>query len=408
MSGNQPATADIRPRPRSVVVLTPWFPNRPNDSRFTYIYDSAAALARRGVAVHVLVCRPFTSPLVGYFTPERMPGTIELAAFGELAGIATVHYLGLPRGWLRPLTNSLMFRRICPVLKSLALRSGAELIHAQTEGMAPVAAAVAAQLGLPSVVTVHGLNTDPHFLHAPRQRAMFRRAMGTMDRVILVGEPLRPFFSALVGGDDHFRVVHNGARLPADPDRAAILRYCEPTRFISVSNLQEGKGIDIALRALAMARDEGLVHWDYTIVGDGGEHRALAELAWSLGLTEQVRFLGEQPHERIYGLLCQADVFILPSYREAFGIAYLEAMAAGLVTIGTRGQGPEAFIEHGKSGFLVEPRSPRSVADCILGIAARPEAARQVAAAGADLVWNRFTWDAHASRLLEVYQELVG
>lgn len=393
---------------RSVVVLTPWFPSRPNDPKYTYIYDSAAALARRGLTVHVLVCRPFTPPLVGYFAPEHMRGSIDAAAFGQIASIATVNYASFPRGWLRPLTNSLMFHRIFPVLRSLALRSGAELIHAQTEGMAPIAAAVASELRLPSVVTVHGLNTDPHFLHAPAQRAMFRRAMGAMDRVILVGEPLRPFLAALVGRDDHFRIVPNGARLPAGLDRTPILRHSEPIRLISVSNLQEGKGIDITLRALAMVREQGLVHWDYTIVGDGGERSALVDLAQSLGLAERLRFMGAQPHERIYRLLCEADVFILPSYREAFGIAYLEAMAAGLVTVGVRGQGPEAFIDHEKSGFLVEPKSPRSVADCILGIAARPETARQIAACGADLVRNSFTWDAHASCLVEVYRELVA
>jgi glycosyltransferase involved in cell wall biosynthesis len=120
-----------------------------------------------------------------------------------------------------------------------------------------------------------------------------------------------------------------------------------------------------------------------------------------------VNFIGAQPHELIYDLLCGADIFVLPSYREAFGIAYLEAMAAGLVTIGVQGQGPEAFIEHGKTGYLVEPRNPRSLANCILNIAADRDTARRVSTTGSDLVRNEFTWDAHARHLHNVYREIV-
>jgi glycosyltransferase involved in cell wall biosynthesis len=399
--------SERQPRPRAVVVLTPWFPNTPNDRKFTYIYDSAAALTRLGLAVHVLVCRPFTPPFLDFLAPEWTKGRIETETFGELASLTAINYPGLPGGRLRRFTNPLASRRIGLALKRLAVRSRAELIHAHTEGLALVASGVARQLGLPSAVTVHGLNTDPQFLHAPSQRAMFRHALGGTDRVILVGKPLWSFFSTLVGRDDHFRIVHNGVRFPIDLDRRPILGFSQSIRFITVSNLHEGKGVDVALRALALARDAGFEHWDYTIVGEGAERGALIDLSHSLGLSDRVRFLGAHPHEKIFEFLSEADIFVLPSYREAFGISYLEAMAAGLVAIGVQGQGPEAFIEHGKSGFLVEPKSPRSLADCILGIVAQPEAARGIGAAGMKLVRSAFTWDAHASRLTEVYRELA-
>ncbi|HWY87354.1 MAG TPA: glycosyltransferase [Gemmataceae bacterium] len=400
--------AERHPRPRAVVVLSPWFPNTPKDWKFTYIYDSAAALTRLGLAVHVLVCRPFTPPFLDFLAPEWTRGRIETGAFEGLASLTAIYYPGLPGGRLRRVTNVVASQRIGRALKSLAVKSGAELVHAHTEGLALIASGVARQLDLPSVVTLHGLNTDPQFLHEPAQRAIFRRALNSTDRVILVGKPLWPFFSTLVGRDDHFRVIHNGVRFPRDLDRGPILRPSQPIRFIAVSNLHEGKGVDVALRALALARDAGFEHWDYTIVGEGSERAALVDLSQSLGLAERVRFLGAHPHDKVFEFLSEADIFVLPSYREAFGISYLEAMAAGLVTIGVRGQGPEAFIEDGKSGFLVEPKSPRSLADCILGIVAQQEAARRIGAAGMKLVRSAFTWDAHATRLTEVYRELAS
>ena len=84
-----------------MVVLTPWFPNKPNDSRFTYIYDSAAALARQGVKVHVLVCRPFAPSVIRHFAPQRVPGTIDKGAFPSSRASQRRHYPNLPRGWLR-------------------------------------------------------------------------------------------------------------------------------------------------------------------------------------------------------------------------------------------------------------------------------------------------------------------
>jgi glycosyltransferase involved in cell wall biosynthesis len=77
------------------------------------------------------------------------------------------------------------------------------------------------------------------------------------------------------------------------------------------------------------------------------------------------------------------------------------------VAIGVRGQGPQAYIVHGQTGFLVEPRSASSLATCILELVASRDTARRIAAAGAAHVARAFTWDAHARRLLDIYNELA-
>ena len=211
-----------------------------------------------------------------------------------------------------------------------------------------------------------------------------------------------------IGSEDHFRIAHNGVVLPAEPRSRAILTEGRQIDFISVSNLHEGKGIDISLDALAIARDRGFKNWRYKIIGEGSERQALARLTKKLGLENRVEFLGGQPHRRIFDFLNEADVFILPSYREAFGIAYLEAMAAGLLTIGVQGQGPEAFIENNKTGLLVEPNDPHALADLILKIENERLKMREIAAAGAQRARASFTWAAHAGCLVGIYKELVA
>jgi glycosyltransferase involved in cell wall biosynthesis len=181
-----------------------------------------------------------------------------------------------------------------------------------------------------------------------------------------------------------------------------------PIRFVAVANLNEGKGHEVALRALAAARDAGFDAWTFTIAGDGPQRPALEALVAALGLTGKVSFLGVTPHDQVFPLLEQGDVFLLPSYREAFGVAYLEAMSCGQLAVGVRGEGPEAFVTHGESGLLAAPRDANDLTQLILRIDAdRPGAAR-MAAAGMHAVRKRFTWQAHAAALAEVYAEAAG
>ena len=142
-----------------------------------------------------------------------------------------------------------------------------------------------------------------------------------------------------------------------------------------MSNLQEGKGIELTLLALARLQSEGVSDWTYRIIGDGPEKAALLKLTTDLGLVDKVTFVGPVRHAEIFDYLAREEIFVLPSYREAFGIAYLEAMAAGLLTVGVMGQGPSQFIRNGENGVLVPPRDPEALVAALRDILdARPSA----------------------------------
>ena len=141
---------------------------------------------------------------------------------------------------------------------------------------------------------------------------------------------------------------------------------------------------------------------------DGRERAALESMAQDLGIGGQVRFVGAVGHDEVYAHLAQADVFLLPSYREAFGVAYLEAMACGLLAIGVRGQGACAFIRDGETGLLAEPRDVESLVACLQKVLDRPDEMQAVAAAGRDLVRSEFTWRRHAEKMAAVLQEVIS
>lgn len=391
-----------------ILVLTPWFPNWPGDRQGNFIFDSAQAMAAAGAAVSVLVTRPWIPAPLKRLRPAWSEDDFKPAAFEGFDRLGIVRHLSIPRGIAWPVSEALHDTAVAPRLLAMARQTRARLIHAHTEGEAAVAVKIGRELGVPVVVTLHGLNLGRRHLFDPRRLARFGRALAAADRVVLVGEPLREVFRRAAGSDGNFRVVFNGAAMPEAEPPARTFAAGRPIRFVSVANLNEGKGHDVALRALASARGAGFEAWTFTIAGDGPERPALESLVSALGLTGKVSFLGVTPHDQVFPLLEQGDVFLLPSYREAFGVAYLEAMSCGLLAIGVRGEGPEAFVTHGKSGLLAAPRDAEDLAQLILGIDADRAGAARMAVAGMQAVRKKFTWKAHAAALAEVYAEAVG
>lgn len=391
-----------------VLTVTPWFPNTPEDGRFNFILHSVQALQSAGCRPATLVTRPWTPGIMGCLHPDWQRKPLQKKTFSPELGIQVCHYLSVPRNYFHFTVGELYRRTIARSVTRMARALSAQVIHAHTEGAAFAAVPIAKQLGLPVVVTLHGINTAPRQLDTIAKRNRLQRTLAGADRVILVGEPLRDYFVPLAGDDANFCVVPNGFFLPQLPPARVPSRDESTLRLVSISNLHEGKGIDLNLEALAELDRRGLGNWNYTIVGGGAERLRLEGMVDEKGLRDRVQFLGHLPHCEALAKLTSADVFLLPSYREAFGVAYLEAMASGLLVVGVKGQGPEAFIRDGESGFLVPPKDVTALADLIEFVMGNESECRRIADRGREVVTTEFTWTRHAEKLMAVYAEVIG
>lgn len=391
----------------SVLFVTPWFPSTPDDGRYNFIFHSVDALCTQGVKISTLVPCPYTPNIFGFFKEEWKRSRLQIEDFDTAYNLEVCQYLSLPRNYCHYLVWELYRARMAPIIEQKVRACSAQVIHVHTELAAFAVVPVAKKLGIPVVVTLHGINMAPRQLDTPKKRARLQSTLAGADRVILVGEPLRAYFAPLAGGDNNFCVVPNGFFLPIFSRAENLLQNDSPLRLISISNLQEGKGIDLNLHALALLDQCGMRDWQYTIVGGGNERPRLETIVDEHGLRDRVTFEGHLPHQDALSKLHDADVFLLPSYREAFGVAYLEAMAAGLLTIGVKGQGPDAFIEDGVSGFLVAPMNVDVIADRLEFITRNREECRRIAERGRVVVTTEFTWQRHAEKLMAVYSEVV-
>lgn len=392
-----------------VLVLTPWFPNVPNGWPGRFVSDSCIALAEVGVRVRCIVTRGYAPAFLGDRVPSEHRGHIERAQFPGIEELELVRHLVLPGQRFRPLSNLALDRAVDRALRKMIARSGCpDIVLAHTEGIVPGTLLACQDMCLPVVGVLHGENTNRSYLAQGKQTARFRAALSSLDRLLLTGEPLRAYATQLAGRSDHLDVLWNGVDLPAegrkipDPD-------CEALKLVTVGNLQEGKGHDDLLKALSRLDKQDLGYWSLEVLGDGPERARLEKLTHAMGLADKVHFRGFSQKDTVTQTLAKSDIFVLPSYREAFGIVYLEAMAANLLTIGVEGQGPSQFIDDGETGFLVPPRDDATLAELLKRLMNGPrEPWRAVAAKGYTFASEYCTWTTHGWKLVRHLGETIA
>lgn len=393
---------------RDILILTPWFPNQPDGWPARFISDSALALTGLGHRVRVGVLRGYAPPVFHRLVAREHRGTIEVDCFEGIERIRLRKYFTLPRGLLRGLTNHSLDTACARLVSDFLSERRPDMLLVHTEGLAPGVMPLARRARLPLAVVLHGQNTNVAYLSAGGQAERFRVALSSADRLVIVGEPLRGYAERLAGRGDHVETIWNGVHAPA-LRRVRPQADTAPVQLVTVANLQEGKGVDLLLSALQRLRAQGLEDWCLKVIGDGPQFETLRAQAAGGGLSDRVRFLGVRTNAEVFEELAQADVFVLPSFREAFGVAYLEAMSTGLLTVGVEGEGPSQFIDHGVTGLLVAPRSVESIVDKLGPVLRGPrDGWRTIAAAGAEHVRAHCTWQAHAAKLTALMERAIA
>lgn len=180
--------------------------------------------------------------------------------------------------------------------------------------------------------------------------------------------------------------------------------------LLFVGRIQPLKGLDVAVRALA-----ALGRPDATLVVVGGasgragtaEVARIGKLVAELGLTDQVRFLEPVPHQLLSTYYRAADVCLVPSRSESFGLVALEAAACGTPVVAAAVGGLRTLVEHDRTGFLVEGRDPAAFAARTAEILSMPAMAAELSSAAAGRA-RGYTWSTAAARLRRLYSDLTS
>ncbi len=216
-------------------------------------------------------------------------------------------------------------------------------------------------------------------------------------------------------------VVHNAVDSvrfdPAVVDRAAVRAGLtgvgEGVLLLGVvAQLTPWKGQDTAIRALAMAREQG-VDAHLVLIGstkflaratrfdNEAYARGLRDLARELGVAERVSWLGER--EDVVELIGALDLLLAPSWEEPFGRAVLEGMALEVPVIATNVGGPAEIIRDGREGVLLPPREPALWARAIAELSADPARRARIGSAGRMRAQQDFSMASHVAAMMDVY-----
>lgn len=134
-------------------------------------------------------------------------------------------------------------------------------------------------------------------------------------------------------------------------------------KIVFAGKLVKQKRIDVVIQALSRIKNE--VDFCFDIIGDGPAMNDLKLISKQCGINYNVVFHGKKSREEVSKYMSEADMFIMVSTNETLGLVYLEAMAQGCITVGSKGEGIDGILIDGKNGFLVNPYSITDISEIV-------------------------------------------
>lgn len=280
-------------------------------------------------------------------------------------------------------------------LRQLILREQPDLVHAHMLKSASMAGYAAP--ATPCVVTAHNI---------VKHLGPFRRC----QQVICVSDQVRDSLCRLGYPEARTSVVYNAVDAQAfNTGKRDALRlqsgWQDQLVVLCVARLVPAKGQQYAITALAQLAPQ-FTNLKLVLVGAGPDREKLMRLAAQLGVTAQLSLLGAR--NDIPDLLAASDIYLQPSIKEGFCIAFLEAMASGLACIGTKTGAIPNMLESGVNGLLIEPADAKAITEALRTLATDAECCARLGLAAKVTAQTRFSLEKQASATLMVYQQVLG
>ena len=379
-----------------VLTLTPFYPSLQDDAAGCFVSEPLAWLGKDRVTHTIIGVQPFYR---AHLSPHPAAPPAEYFS-----------YFSFPANFGLPTSGTFLFARLVSSVRQRHRAHPIDLIHAH--GPLPcghAAALLSRRLGIPFVVSVHGLDAFSTVQVGGYAGGWCRRisniVYGSAHRVICISEHVRQQISAGASVAPSTSVVYNGV----DPTAFLPANDTQPRSLVilSIGNLIPIKGHALLLQAVARLKAKYRT-LSCDIIGDGPERSPLADLAAQLSISDSVRFLGRQSRRAVAKSLQQCTVFALPSRYEGLGCVYLEAMAAAKTPVACRGQGIQEIIQHGVNGFLVGPDNVEELTCTLSDLLCDCNLRDRVGSAARSTVLQGFTLSHQADRLRRIYQECLA
>ena len=385
-----------------VAVVAEYYPRRRDPVLGIWAHRQAVAARDAGADVKVLVLERPVPPSGALRRPWRLPGAVAGIARqpkrDELDGIE-IRYVRFVAGDRNKTYASWHERAAEPLgaaLERLHSKWPIDVVHAHYALPAGGAALPFARShGLPLVVSVHGGDVLGPLLQTPQARTAVGEVLTSAAEVICNSRATLGRVADITRDEERLRVVHLGASAPEDPPP----KRSTPTVATLGHVIPRKRHADV-LEAVQSMDD---VEW--LVIGDGPELPALRRAASDLNLYDRIEFAGQLSPDAALRELATAHVMALPSEDEAFGVAYVEALACGVPAIGLETEGgPAEIAATGPGMLLVPPRDPAALADAIRAALAD----RQLPAQARRTASEHFSWQRCGRDTVAAYRDALA
>lgn len=301
-------------------------------------------------------------------------------------------------------------------LTRLLRREEPDLLHVHTSKAGFLGRLAARFAGKrPVVYSPHGTILNGYF--SPGVTRLFARldawAARFTDRIVCyTALEVAEYLAAGIGRPGQYAVIPNGLdgeayalqAVPSAQTRAALGLPLEARPLLCAGRLVPVKGQTYLLQAWpsVLKREPRAL---LLLAGDGSDETPLRARAAALGLAGSVRFLGFR--QDIASLLACAELLVLPSLNEGFGMVLLEAMAMGRPAVASAVGGVPEVVLDGRTGLLVPPADPEALAAAILRVLGDPGFARQMAEAGRERARKSFSRETFLQAHRDLYENLL-
>ena len=388
----------------NILVLSHMYPNKINPVYGIFVHEQVKELVRQGCEVRVISPVAWTPFPIKYLSAKwKAHSEIPLKQNWEGIEVYYPRYLSFPQDFLLGISGWLCYYGMKSLIFQIYKDFKFRLIHAHA--MLPsgyTAMILRYKYNKPVVLTIHGV--DAYFTIYKYKKTATKILKG-VNKIIAVSSVIKRILSNYIK-PDKIAVINNG--IPTEKiffGKSTLKnKYLSKKVILSVGNLIEQKGhmhVLKALKKLAKKYQETI----YLIIGIGPEEKKLRKYVVEYGLSQNVKFLGQIPHQKVMEYMSVCDMFVLSSWNEGFGVVYIEAMAHGKPVIACKGEGIEDVITDKETGLLVNSKDADSLVDAFDFLLSHPEKAQEIGEKGKRTVLENYTWSKNVQKNIEIYGE---
>lgn len=392
-----------------IILFSKMFPRPWNDNFGSYVYEQIQELEKLDTQIEII------SPRIYLPKITKVLG----GKFKKYASAPNEYlYKGLkikspPCLWIKELGNSI------PEIKYLFFKLSIKNYLVKTcrnfkpdiiYSLDPVidgrlAVEVGQLLHIPVILIEHSVPENyRNLVNNKKAINIYSKVVHKASHTIFVSSSQKRRFENLIGESIKGSIVYNGYRNELSNVSKSVSKNI--FEIISIGFLEDRKGFPTLLKSVEqlMSRTKLKIH--LTIVGDGYYRKKYEDTVSQSGISDIVDFVGIVSHQEVYNLLYKSNLFVLPSYDESFGIAYLEAMSCKVPIVGTIGEGISDIVKNGHNGFLIEKENDKQLSDVILYAMNHPEEMNSMAQIAYKTV-SELTWEKNANNIFNVFNTVI-